>query len=103
MWSGHRVLTKDDIIDFFLVMTTSTVGFSKVIHFQRYSLFISSDSEKYKFFSHSDNNNVMVAGMTMVCTGGHRDAVRPDKCGMWLVTKCGWSPSSLLSNTHHTK
>ena len=100
--SEHRALTKDDINDLFGVMTTSALGFSKVIHFQRYSLFISLDSEKYKFFP-SDNNNVMVAGMTMVCTGGHRDAVRPDKCGMWLVTKCGWSPSSLLSNTHHTK
>ena len=100
--SEHRALTKDDINDLFGVMTTSALGFSKVIHFQRYSLFISLDSEKYKFFP-SDNNNVMVAGMTMVCTGGHRDAVRPDKCGMWLVTKCGWSPSSLLSNTNHTK
>ena len=102
MWSGHKILTKDDINDLFGVMTTSAVGFSRVIYFQRHSLFISLDSEKYKFFP-SDNNNVMVAGMTMVCTGGHRDAVRPDKCGMWLVTKCGWSPSSLLSNTHHTK
>ena len=102
MWSGHKILTKDDINDLFGVMTTSAVGFSKVIHFQRYTLFMLSDHEKYKFFW-SDSNNVMVAGMTMVCTGGHRDAVRPDKCGMWLVTKCGWSPSSLLSNTNHTK
>ena len=49
--SGHRALTKDDINYLFGVMTTSAVGFSKVIHFQRYSLFISLDSEKYKFFS----------------------------------------------------
>ena len=49
--SEHRALTKDDINDLFGVMTTSALGFSKVIHFQRYSLFISLDSEKYKFFS----------------------------------------------------
>ena len=101
MWSGHKIVRKDDN-DLFGVMTTIAVGFSRVIQFQRYNLFITLDNEKHKFFP-SDNNNVMVAGMTMVCTGGHRDAVRPDKCGMWLVTKYGWSPSSLLSNTHHTK
>ena len=50
MWSGHKIMTKDDINDLFGVMTTSAVGFSKVFHFQRYTLFMLSDHEKYKFF-----------------------------------------------------